>query len=69
VKVGSLVFVSGTPGFKDEKLASGDFSAQMKQAMETRQQSGSSSSRFKEHEQAVLMDSTNYAPKAQAFFE
>jgi 2-iminobutanoate/2-iminopropanoate deaminase len=34
VKVGKLVFVSGTPGYKDGKLAVGDFSAQMKQVME-----------------------------------
>jgi 2-iminobutanoate/2-iminopropanoate deaminase len=34
VKVGNLVFVSGTPGFKDGKIAAGDFAAQMKQAME-----------------------------------
>ena len=34
VKVGNLVFVSGTPGYKDGKLAVGDFGAQMKQAME-----------------------------------
>jgi len=34
VKVGKFVFVSGTPGYKDGKLAIGDFSAQMKQAME-----------------------------------
>jgi 2-iminobutanoate/2-iminopropanoate deaminase len=34
VKVGNLVFVSGTPGFKDGKLAVGDFGAQMKQAMD-----------------------------------
>lgn len=34
VKVGKLVFVSGTPGYKDGKLAVGDFPAQMKQVME-----------------------------------
>lgn len=35
VKVGKLVFVSGTPGFEaGGKLAVGDFPAQMKQAME-----------------------------------
>ena len=34
VKVGNLVFVSGTPGYKDGKLSVGDFGAQMKQAME-----------------------------------
>jgi reactive intermediate/imine deaminase len=35
VKVGNLVFVSGTPGFdKTGKLAVGDFGAQMKQVME-----------------------------------
>ncbi len=34
VKVGKLVFVSGTPAFKDGKVAIGDFSAQMKQVME-----------------------------------
>jgi 2-iminobutanoate/2-iminopropanoate deaminase len=34
VKVGKLVFVSGTPGYKDGKLAIGDFPAQMKQVME-----------------------------------
>jgi 2-iminobutanoate/2-iminopropanoate deaminase len=33
VKVGKLIFVSGTPGFKDGKIAIGDFAAQMKQAM------------------------------------
>jgi 2-iminobutanoate/2-iminopropanoate deaminase len=35
VKVGKLVFVSGTPGYGiDRKVAVGDFSAQMKQVME-----------------------------------
>jgi len=34
VKVGNLVFVSGTPGYKDGKIAVGDFAAQMKQAMD-----------------------------------
>jgi 2-iminobutanoate/2-iminopropanoate deaminase len=34
VKVGKLVYVSGTPGYKDGKLATGDFPAQMKQVME-----------------------------------
>jgi 2-iminobutanoate/2-iminopropanoate deaminase len=34
VKVGKFVFVSGTPAYKDGKLAIGDFSAQMKQVME-----------------------------------
>lgn len=34
VKVGKLVFVSGTPGYKDGKLAIGDFPTQMKQVME-----------------------------------
>jgi 2-iminobutanoate/2-iminopropanoate deaminase len=34
VKVGKLIFVSGTPGYKDGKLAIGDFPAQMKQVME-----------------------------------
>lgn len=34
VKVGKLIFVSGTPGFKDGKVAVGDFPAQMKQVME-----------------------------------
>jgi enamine deaminase RidA (YjgF/YER057c/UK114 family) len=34
VKVGKLVFVSGTPAYKDGKLAIGDFPAQMKQVME-----------------------------------
>jgi 2-iminobutanoate/2-iminopropanoate deaminase len=34
VKAGKFVFVSGTPGYKDGKLAIGDFGAQMKQAME-----------------------------------
>lgn len=29
VKVGKLVLVSGTPGYKDGKLAIGDFPAQM----------------------------------------
>jgi len=34
VKVGSLVFVSGTPGyFGDRQLAKGDFEAQFRQAM------------------------------------
>ena len=34
VKLGKSVFVSGTPGYLDGKLAIGDFSAQMKQVME-----------------------------------
>jgi 2-iminobutanoate/2-iminopropanoate deaminase len=34
VKVGKLLFVSGTPAYKDGKLAIGDFPAQMKQVME-----------------------------------
>jgi 2-iminobutanoate/2-iminopropanoate deaminase len=34
VKVGKLIFVSGTPGFKEGKVAVGDFTAQMKQVME-----------------------------------
>jgi 2-iminobutanoate/2-iminopropanoate deaminase len=34
VKVGKMVFVSGTPGYKDGKLAVGDFAAQMKQSMD-----------------------------------
>jgi 2-iminobutanoate/2-iminopropanoate deaminase len=34
VKVVKLVFVSGTPAYKDGKLAIGDFPAQMKQVME-----------------------------------
>lgn len=34
VKVGKFVFVGGTPGFKDGKVAVGDFAAQMKQVME-----------------------------------
>jgi 2-iminobutanoate/2-iminopropanoate deaminase len=34
VKVGKLVFVSGTPGFKDGKVAVGDFAVQMKQSMD-----------------------------------
>jgi 2-iminobutanoate/2-iminopropanoate deaminase len=34
VKVGKLVFVSGTPGFKDGKVAVGDFAAQLKQSMD-----------------------------------
>jgi 2-iminobutanoate/2-iminopropanoate deaminase len=34
VKVGKLFFVSGTPAYKDGKLAIGDFPAQMKQVME-----------------------------------
>jgi 2-iminobutanoate/2-iminopropanoate deaminase len=34
VKVGKLLFLSGTPAYKDGKLAIGDFSAQMKQVME-----------------------------------
>jgi 2-iminobutanoate/2-iminopropanoate deaminase len=34
VKVGKLVFVSGTPGYKDGKLAIDDFPAQMKQVMD-----------------------------------
>jgi 2-iminobutanoate/2-iminopropanoate deaminase len=34
VKVDKLVFVSGTPGYKDGKLAVGDFPAQMKRVME-----------------------------------
>jgi 2-iminobutanoate/2-iminopropanoate deaminase len=34
VKVGKSVFVSGTPGYKDGKLAIGDFPTQMKQVMD-----------------------------------
>jgi 2-iminobutanoate/2-iminopropanoate deaminase len=35
VKAGRFVFVSGTPGFgKDGKLATGDFTAQIRQTME-----------------------------------
>jgi 2-iminobutanoate/2-iminopropanoate deaminase len=34
VKVGKLLFLSGTPAYKDGKLAIGDFPAQMKQVME-----------------------------------
>jgi 2-iminobutanoate/2-iminopropanoate deaminase len=34
VKVGKVVFVSGTPAYKDGKLAVGDFPTQMKQVME-----------------------------------
>jgi 2-iminobutanoate/2-iminopropanoate deaminase len=34
VKVGKMIFVSGTPGFKDGKIAIGDFAAQMKQSMD-----------------------------------
>ena len=34
VKVGKLIFVSGTPGFKDGKIAIGDFAVQMKQSMD-----------------------------------
>ena len=34
VKVGNFIFVSGTPAYKDGKIAIGDFSAQMKQVME-----------------------------------
>ena len=34
VKVGKSLFVSGTPGYKDGKLALGDFSTQMRQVME-----------------------------------
>jgi enamine deaminase RidA (YjgF/YER057c/UK114 family) len=34
VKAGKLIFVSGTPGFKDGKIATGDFAAQIKQAMD-----------------------------------
>jgi len=34
VKVGKFVFVGGTPGFRDGKVAAGDFAAQMKQVME-----------------------------------
>ena len=34
VKVGKFVFVSGTPGYKDGKIAIGDFPAQMKQVMD-----------------------------------
>jgi 2-iminobutanoate/2-iminopropanoate deaminase len=34
VKTGKFVFVSGTPGHKDGKLAIGDFAAQMKQSMD-----------------------------------
>ena len=34
VKVGKFLFVSGTPAYKDGKLAIGDFAEQMKQVME-----------------------------------
>jgi 2-iminobutanoate/2-iminopropanoate deaminase len=34
VKVGKFVFVSGTPGYDNGKLAVGDFTAQMKRVME-----------------------------------
>jgi 2-iminobutanoate/2-iminopropanoate deaminase len=34
VKVGKMIFVSGTPGYKDGKLAIGDFAAQLKQSMD-----------------------------------
>jgi reactive intermediate/imine deaminase len=34
VKVGNFIFVSGTPAYKDGKIAVGDFPAQMKQVME-----------------------------------
>jgi reactive intermediate/imine deaminase len=34
VKVGKLIFVSGTPGYDKGKLAVGDFATQMKQVME-----------------------------------
>jgi len=34
-QVGKFVFVSGTPGYDKGKLAVGDFTAQMKQVMET----------------------------------
>jgi 2-iminobutanoate/2-iminopropanoate deaminase len=34
VKVGNFIFVSGTPAYKDGKIAIGDFPAQMKQVME-----------------------------------
>ena len=34
VKVGKFVFVGGMPGFKDGKVAVGDFATQMKQVME-----------------------------------
>jgi 2-iminobutanoate/2-iminopropanoate deaminase len=34
VKAGKFVFVSGTPGYKDGKIAIGDFPAQMKQVMD-----------------------------------
>jgi 2-iminobutanoate/2-iminopropanoate deaminase len=34
VKVGKMIFVAGTPGFKDGKIAIGDFAAQMKQSMD-----------------------------------
>jgi len=34
VKVGKMVFVSGAPGYKDGKLAIGDFATQMKQSMD-----------------------------------
>jgi reactive intermediate/imine deaminase len=33
VKVGKVLFVSGTPAYKDGKLVAGDFPAQMKQVM------------------------------------
>jgi 2-iminobutanoate/2-iminopropanoate deaminase len=29
-----MIFVSGTPGYKDGKIAAGDFAAQIKQAMD-----------------------------------
>jgi 2-iminobutanoate/2-iminopropanoate deaminase len=34
VKVGKMVFVSGSPGYKDGRLAIGDFASQMKQSMD-----------------------------------
>jgi 2-iminobutanoate/2-iminopropanoate deaminase len=34
VKAGKMIFVSGTPGYKDGKIAVGDFAAQIKQAMD-----------------------------------
>jgi 2-iminobutanoate/2-iminopropanoate deaminase len=34
VKAGKLIFISGTAGFKDGKIAAGDFATQMTQAME-----------------------------------
>ena len=34
VKVGKMVFVSGSPGYKDGKLAIGNFASQMKQSMD-----------------------------------